>query len=219
MVSKKCICCRCVKWEDFFSVEEGFEIFCLSCFEKSKTVSFKTLFNYFILTKEEKLKLNELQLKIEIKKEEVRLRIHEEKLKLKEERLKLKELKRKNSTSKEYRRTYQQKRIDTDPQFKIKQTLRSRVYSAIIQQGGDKAFKTMELLGCSIEHLIKHLESQFDERMNWDNHGLKGWHIDHIIPCRDFDLTNPEEQKKCFHYTNQQPLWWWDNLAKNRRKT
>lgn len=75
----------------------------------------------------------------------------------------------------------------------------------------------MELIGCDIEHLIKHLESQFRDGMSWDNYGIKGWHIDHIIPCNAFNLWNPEEQKKCFHYTNLQPLWASENLAKSDR--
>ena len=53
--------------------------------------------------------------------------------------------------------------------------------------------------------------------MTWKNHGLKGWHIDHIIPCAAFDLTKEEEQKKCFHYSNLQPLWWIDNLKKSNK--
>ena len=42
--------------------------------------------------------------------------------------------------------------------------------------------------------------------MTWDNYGGY-WHIDHIIPCCRFDLTKEEEQLKCFHYTNLQPLF------------
>lgn len=38
--------------------------------------------------------------------------------------------------------------------------------------------------------------------------------IDHIKPCKLFDLTKEEEQRECFHYTNCQPLWWYDNNKK-----
>ena len=48
--------------------------------------------------------------------------------------------------------------------------------------------------------------------MTWDNHGQ--WHIDHIKPCAKFDLTDKDQQKACFHYTNLQPLWKEDNLSK-----
>jgi hypothetical protein len=48
--------------------------------------------------------------------------------------------------------------------------------------------------------------------MTWENHGK--WHIDHIKPGALFNLINIEEQKKCFHYTNLQPLWASENLSK-----
>lgn len=52
--------------------------------------------------------------------------------------------------------------------------------------------------------------------MSWDNYGRGGrkWQIDHIKPCAYFDLTKPEDQRKCFHYSNLQPLWQKDNLEK-----
>jgi hypothetical protein len=60
--------------------------------------------------------------------------------------------------------------------------------------------------------LRAHLEHQFKDGMTWDNHGE--WHIDHIKPCVQFDLTDPEQQKECFHYTNMQPLWAFENQSK-----
>jgi len=54
--------------------------------------------------------------------------------------------------------------------------------------------------------------------MTWSNYG-KGWHIDHIKPCASFDLSNPEQQKICFHYTNLQPLWAIDNIKKGAKFT
>ena len=75
----------------------------------------------------------------------------------------------------------------------------------------------MELIGCSFDYLKNHLECQFDDEMSWCNWGMKGWHIDHIIPCASFDLTNPEEQQICFHYSNLQPLWARDNMSKGSK--
>jgi len=43
--------------------------------------------------------------------------------------------------------------------------------------------------------------------MTWENRGKGGWHIDHVLPYASFDLSDPEQQKICFHYTNLQPLW------------
>jgi len=78
-----------------------------------------------------------------------------------------------------------------------------------------KTGKTLELTGCSKEELITHLQSKFTEGMTWDNYGE--WHIDHILPCVSFNLEDPEEQKKCFHWTNLQPLWAIDNIRKGAK--
>ena len=72
----------------------------------------------------------------------------------------------------------------------------------------------MDLAGCDIEYLVEYLEDQFQAGMSWENHGRDGWHIDHIKPCASFDLTKLEDQKQCFHYTNLQPLWAYQNQSK-----
>jgi hypothetical protein len=60
-----------------------------------------------------------------------------------------------------------------------------------------------------------HIESLWQPGMTWKNNTINGWHIDHIIPCEAFNLFDIEEQKKCFHYTNLQPLWSNINIAKS----
>jgi hypothetical protein len=75
-----------------------------------------------------------------------------------------------------------------------------------------KSGSSRELLGCSISEVRKHLEAQFATGMTWANHGK--WHIDHIRPCCTFDLSNPAQQRACFHYTNLRPLWAHDNLSR-----
>lgn len=98
---------------------------------------------------------------------------------------------------------------------KIKHNLRVRINHVL--KGKIKSGRTIELLGCQAEFLIIYIEKQFKKGMSWENHGRKGWHIDHILPCDSFDLTDPEQQKKCFHYTNLQPLWAKDNIRKGNK--
>lgn len=108
-------------------------------------------------------------------------------------------------------REYQNNRYNNDIQYKIKTTLRNRFYSAIIK--GFKVKSVLKLLGCSIEECKIYIEKKFKHGMSWENHG-KVWEIDHIKPCNSFDLTKLEEQEKCFHYTNLQPLTIFENRSK-----
>ena len=105
-------------------------------------------------------------------------------------------------------------RLNNDPIFKMVCNLRARLRSAFKNQGVTKDIRTKKLFGCSQEEVWNHLESLFKEGMTRENHGLKGWHIDHIKPMSSFDLSNPEQLKECCHYKNLQPLWWWENLSK-----
>jgi len=107
---------------------------------------------------------------------------------------------------------YKKEKRAKDDKYRIKGNLRSRLNKAIT--GNYKTGSAVADLGCSIEELKKHLESQFQPGMNWDNYGLHGWHIDHIKSLASFDLSNPDEAKKACHYTNLQPLWAEDNWSK-----
>ncbi len=104
------------------------------------------------------------------------------------------------------------KKLKEDPQYKVKYSLRKRMQSAL--KGKNKSTNTVELLGCCIPYLMFYIQNNFKNRMNWNNHG--DWHIDHIIPCANFNLIIESEQRKCFHYTNLQPLWAKDNIKKGK---
>lgn len=112
-------------------------------------------------------------------------------------------------------RAYQSRKYRQDPQFAITRNLRSRVNELLRYAKAPKLERTSGLIGCSGVSLMKHLEAKFQPGMSWENYGQ--WHIDHIRPCASFDLTDPEQQKQCFHYTNLQPLWGAENISKGAK--
>ncbi|KKN37889.1 hypothetical protein LCGC14_0758980 [marine sediment metagenome] len=108
-----------------------------------------------------------------------------------------------------------------DIQFRIKRNLRARVNRCV--RGMVKNGSAVKDLGCTVEKLKKYLEKQFysnsktGESMTWENYGLYGWHIDHVKPLISFDLSDREQFLKACNYTNLQPLWAQDNLAKGHK--
>lgn len=102
-----------------------------------------------------------------------------------------------------------------DFQFRLSVYLRNRLNAALKEK--IKTGSAVKNLGCSLEDLVKHFESLFQPGMTWENHGVYGWHIDHIKPLYGFDLSDIEELKKACHFSNLQPLWAEDNLKKNKR--
>lgn len=109
------------------------------------------------------------------------------------------------------------RRKATDPEFRIRFLMRNRIWMAL-QRGVAKAGNTVELLGCTIPEFKRYIESLWLPGMSWENYGRHGWHLDHIKPCASFDLTDPAQQRACFHYSNVQPLWAKDNLSKGDRQ-
>lgn len=110
---------------------------------------------------------------------------------------------------------YNKKRYHEDIEFRITHSLRTRINKVVKLKDAKKCNTTIELTGCTPNFLKGYLEAKFTDGMSWDNYGE--WHIDHIKCCASFDLTKDEEQKKCFHYKNLQPLWGADNLEKGSK--
>lgn len=104
-------------------------------------------------------------------------------------------------------------RLKNDINFKIAHTLRIRINKHLRNHD----LSAVTELGCTIEELVIYLENKFKPGMTWENHSLKGWHIDHITPLASFDLTDEIQFKQACHYTNLQPLWAKENQSKSDR--
>jgi predicted nucleic acid-binding Zn ribbon protein len=123
---------------------------------------------------------------------------------------------------KKYQKQQRKKYVNQNNSYsianKIKTNIRRKLKELIHNTSKSmKIGKNIDLLGCTINEYKIYLENLFQEGMTWENYGLHGWQIDHIIPCDNFDLSDLEEQKKCFHYTNTQPLWAKDNIKKGNK--
>jgi hypothetical protein len=123
---------------------------------------------------------------------------------------KIKEYRSNNRVKRNNRLT---QRRATEPLYKLSCSVRRRIQKVINKKRVSK--RTHEILGCSYRELKAHLESQFRDGMNWNNYGLKGWHIDHIIPLAS-GKTEEDVLVLC-HYSNLQPLWALENLQKGAK--
>tara|TARA_Y100001937_G_C7027558_1_gene288497 strand:+ start:70 stop:789 length:720 start_codon:yes stop_codon:yes gene_type:complete len=105
---------------------------------------------------------------------------------------------------------YQRVRRLSDPLFNLKLKIRNRIYNSLNRKGYIKKSRTYEILGCSFEDFKKHIESQFEDWMNWDNYGKYngeekyGWDLDHIVPSSSAQCE--DDIIKLNHHTNIQPL-------------
>jgi len=95
----------------------------------------------------------------------------------------------------------------------VRGRLNARIRDAMKKSGQQKNNKTSSFIGCDVEYIKKWFEFQFTDTMNWETFHL--WHIDHVNPCNAYNLSNIEEQLKCFHWTNLRPCWINDNLSKS----
>lgn len=104
----------------------------------------------------------------------------------------------------------------------FKKKVRKIIRKSIKKKGYTKANKTEQILGCSLTFFKKHIESQFEPWMNWDNYGKYngtfnfGWNLDHIIPLET--AKSEEDIIRLNHYTNIQPLCGYINqhIKRNR---
>ena len=118
------------------------------------------------------------------------------------------------------KRNYERKRRRENIVYKLHSNIRAAI-SRCFQNRQYKSFNLVQNCGYALEDLKRHLESKFQEGMNWDNYGFGSdkWNIDHIIPIAAWNITSTKDEsfKKCWGLNNLQPLWQIDNLKKGKK--
>lgn len=115
---------------------------------------------------------------------------------------------------------YSKQRAEIDPIYKAKISLRKLILKSL--SGQSKSKNTQQIIGCSFEEFVKHIESQFEPWMNWSNKGVyngqlnAGWDIDHIIPLSS--AKSVEQIYKLNHHSNLRPLCSYVNRNIKRNK-
>lgn len=215
------ICCRCKKEKNFVDFNKcksqkfGLHNHCRECQKEVKAE--------WVIKNTEWVKEYGKQPHVKEKQKQSQKKKYDSDLEYREKTLEKNRIRRRKEPAKIKQRLNEKFRRETNINYKLGKTLRSRINTEIrkikkrLNIEVNKSAKTIELLGCSIFDFMKYLELKFLPGMSWGNHGFGDdkWHIDHIIPCAAFDLAKEEDQRKCFHYTNMQPLWQKDNLSKN----
>ena len=115
-------------------------------------------------------------------------------------------------------RELQRKRRAESVQYRIKMAMSRRIAFHIRKGGKSTSSILQEKCGYTIAELMAHLEKQFLPGMTWQNYGRDGWHVDHIVPVDDFDLTNTDEFSACWSLGNLRPLWAKRNSEKSNKR-
>jgi len=117
----------------------------------------------------------------------------------------------------EVKRNYEKTRKHNDPLYKLISNFRTAIYQVLKESNVEKNKHYFDILQYTPESLINHLESQFDENMNWENYGE--WHVDHKLPITSFNIQEmgDEEFMRCWSLDNLQPMWGTDNIRKSNK--
>lgn len=112
-------------------------------------------------------------------------------------------------------------KLHSNPRVKIKHyiscSIRNKLKRRMVYKISGK--DRFDFLPYTVDDLFKHLESKFRLGMSWKNYGLRGWHIDHILPDSSFNYKSVEDEEfqKCWALDNLQPLWAEENWSKNNK--
>jgi len=108
---------------------------------------------------------------------------------------------------------YDKKYRDEKPSRRINDNISGGIFKAL--KGAKHGQHWEDLVGYTLDDLMRHLESLFTEGMTWANYGK--WHLDHIIPRSAFNFASPEDIdfQRCWALKNLQPMWASENISKS----
>lgn len=137
------------------------------------------------------------------------------------------ERKKSRETSRVYRRDHHKKEWKSNELYRLKYSICPQLRKCVKKwmkgkNGYTEKSRLYEIVGCSFEYFISHLECQFENWMSQNNYGIYngefnyGWDIDHIIPLSS--AKDGDHFIKLCHYTNVRPLCSKQNrdIIKNR---
>lgn len=121
---------------------------------------------------------------------------------------------------------YMKDKYSNNTNYKLRR-LMSNLIRSCVSKNRNSSF--LEYIGYTITDLKKHLESQFEDWMTWDNWGIYNskthdinptWNIDHIIPMSHFNFTRIEDPEflECFALSNLRPLDAKINISEGDRR-
>jgi len=116
-------------------------------------------------------------------------------------------------------REYQRERRRNEPAYRLRHNVSRQVSHALFRsEGSKKGQSVMKHMPYTIQDLREHLESQFDDKMTWDNYGSY-WHLDHIYPhsLLPYESLECENFQKAWSLDNLQPLEAIANIRKGAR--
>lgn len=124
-----------------------------------------------------------------------------------------KEGRRKEAVSRTVKKQYEM--YWNDPKYRLNRRMKNMIGKNL--NGTKNGQHWQELVGWTIEELMRHLKKLFKKGMTFDNYGE--WHIDHKIPLAAFNFTKATDLdfRRAWALSNLQPMWGAENISKGDR--
>lgn len=87
--------------------------------------------------------------------------------------------------------------MTSDNLYKIRHKISNIIRDSFKRKGLSKKYKSVDILGCSINDFKNYIESKFEEWMSWENYGNPKDGI--YEPNKTWDIEPYKTIKQCFN--------------------